>query len=394
MISLIIKKSIGDKFMIYPDRISSTVGLPLQDRLLALQARNKKTRESLLTIQRSNNKVIQAADLILKQREETIPSPPCMERILSTAGLPLQERLKVLQERNKKTREILLSTQRSNKNLLQEADLALQQGQEALQMPCCMETKKETKKQESFDTKIPQQNLDSIETTQAYIEQITSKIEKSLADRAVKLSEQQAKISKVTQDFAQIKEKQQTASTQFLHFDEQAQHIEQEMESLSKQLEQTKPVFLPSLVKQIHATYTQSLTKIRNLSITVNEKRKEIQELSSRSWDNITTVASETMEWTKEGMESIREMKTKVMKLTTLAYKFLTSANLVYWVAFGIIGSIIAQVFIYHHPVWSLMVGGSIAIMQIKYNLIFPSLNFSKILAEEWDIENIPDSKV
>ncbi|WP_075883738.1 hypothetical protein [Candidatus Protochlamydia sp. W-9] len=313
------------------------------------------------------------------------------EGIFSPTGLPLQDKLLAIQTRKERTQENFLKNQQSDEKSLQLGNLILEQAEEA--MHAFDRIEKEQKIQllsiqgASADLKNLQQSIDAVAANQIQLSQTLPGIEKSFLELTSNLNEQQAELIIIAEDFAQIRESQQKMTTQSHLLNEQVQLVKQEMKQLSIEVEQKINIFSPYLAKKIHRVYTGSLNRLHDLKAAMKNKQEEIKlrvkALSLHSWTNITAIASQTIEWTKGSISSVGEMKSTLTNLGKWGYTLLAkSANLTYWVVLGIMTVLMAQSFIYHYPLMSLALGGSIAVIHIKYNLIQPIMRSLRTLIE------------
>ncbi|CAF24634.1 hypothetical protein [Candidatus Protochlamydia amoebophila] len=313
------------------------------------------------------------------------------EGIFSPTGLPLQDKLLAIQTRKKATQENFLKTQQSDEENLRLGNFILEQAKEAMHAFIRIEEEQKIQilsvQRASADLNNLQQSIDAVAANQIQLSQTLPGIEKSFLELTSNLNEQQAELSIIAEDFAQIRESQQKMTTQSHLLNEQVQLVKQEMEQLSIEVGQKINVFSPYLVKKIHRVYTGSLNRLHDLKAAMKNKQEEIKlrvkALSLHSWTNITAIASQTIEWTKGSISSVGEMKSTLTNLGKWGYTLLAkSANLTYWVVLGIMTVLMAQSFIYHYPLISLALGGSIAVIHIKYNLIQPIMRSLGTLIE------------
>ncbi|MBS4164713.1 hypothetical protein PRO82_002044 [Candidatus Protochlamydia amoebophila] len=317
------------------------------------------------------------------------------EGSFSPTGLPLQDKLLAIQTRKKTTQENLSKTQQSDEESLQLGNLILEQAEEAMHAFDRIEQERKIQflsiQRASADLKNLQQNIDAVAANQIQLSQTLPGIEKSFLELTSNLNKQQTGLSIIAEDFTPKRGSHQKMTTQSYLLNERVRLVKQEMNELSIrvsiQVQQKTNVFSSYLAKQIHKAYTGSLNRIHELTAVMKNKQEEIKlrvkALSLHSWTNITALAPQAMEWTKDGISSMRKMKSTLTNLGKWGYTLLAkSANLTYWVVLGIMTVLMAQSFIYHYPLISLALGGSIAVIHIKYNLIQPIMRSLRTLIE------------
>lgn len=313
------------------------------------------------------------------------------EGIFLPTGLPLQDKLLAIQTRKKTIQENLSKAQQSDEESLQLGNLILEQTEEAMHAFDRIEQERKIQflsiQRASADLKNLQQNIDAVAANQIQLSQTLPGIEKSFLELTSNLNKQQTELSIIAEDFTPKRGSHQKMTTQSHLLNEQVQLVKQEMEQLSIEVGQKINVFSPYLAKKIHRVYTGSLNRLHDLKTAMKNKQEEIKlgvkALSLYSWTHITAIASQTIEWTKGGISSVGEMKSTLTNLGKWGYTLLAkSANLTYWVVLGIMTILMAQSFIYHYPLISLALGGSIAVIHIKYNLIQPIMRSLGTLIE------------
>ncbi|MBS4163065.1 hypothetical protein PRO82_000354 [Candidatus Protochlamydia amoebophila] len=228
---------------------------------------------------------------------------------------------------------------------------------------------------------------------------LTAKVQELINKKQV-LQTQKIAIEEQNKDLIQEKDllktqngefeiRQSSVEQQIVVLNQENQQLKQQVEKLEC-LERLPSVanLISSLSRSVWNTFlelSEMSTKLRLHDLTAVMKNKQeevkvkIKALSLRSWTNITIIASQTIEWIKGGISSVQQIKSGLKNLSKRVYTMLAkSANLTYLVGLGIMTVLMTRT----SPLKSLALGGFVAIIHIKYNLIQPVMHSLRTLIE------------